>query len=430
MTQDPSTSPHETAPLARSEVGVSDAMKVFAKTMKADMATYLEACVRCGHCAYACHFHKASGDPRHTPAYKLRPLAKALRREDSVLGWLGLAPELTKEDLTEWEDLLFDSCTMCGRCTIVCPMGIDIASIVGVARQAFAAAGLGPEDLQQAAENAHEKGSPLGVTPEVLKERVDWLEDEDETDMPIDKEKADVLLTISSIEMMKYPESVSAMAKLLNAAGVDWTFSTIGYESTNFGYLAGKADIAKELVEHIDRAANKIGAKTVIIPECGHAYGVMRWTGANILGHTLNYQVLHITEYLAQLKRDGRLKFKPIDGAVTYHDPCQVSRRGGATEDARELLNGVFTDFHEMDPTKNYNWCCGGGGGVQAISRAAPMRHEVFKIKMHQVSEAGADTLISSCANCRLTMDDSAAHWKWDKKLESLVELLAENIAE
>jgi len=115
---------------------------------------------------------------------------------------------------------------------------------------------------------------------------------------------------------------------------------------------------------------------------------------------------------------------------VTYHDPCQVSRRGGATEDARELLNGVFTDFHEMDPTKNYNWCCGGGGGVQAISRAAPMRHEVFKIKMHQVEETGADTLISSCANCRLTMDESSARWKWNKELASLVELLAENIAE
>ena len=83
-----------------------------------------------------------------------------------------------------------------------------------------------------------------------------------------------------------------------------------------------------------------------------------------------------------------------------------------------------------MTPTGNYNWCCGGGGGVQAMSRAAPLRHKVFEIKAKQVAAAGTDTLVSSCANCRLTFDDSIAAVKWGGKLESLVELLAENIIE
>ncbi len=396
----------------------------------ANIATAAEACVKCGQCAEACHFYKASGDPKHTPAYKLFPIAKAHRRSVSPLAWLGLAPKVTRTDLAQWEELIFDSCTMCARCTIVCPMAIDIASVVGASRQAFAAVGLGPPDLRAAAENSRDHGSPLGVTAQVLKERCEWLSDEHDVVIHLDKPKADVLLTISSIEMMKYPKSIVAMAKLMNVAGVDWTFSSEGYESTNFGFLSGRSDIAKETLKRIVDAAERIGAKTVVIPECGHAFGVMRWSGANILGRPLPFDVLHITEYLAALKREGKLKFTRYEEAMTYHDPCQISRRGGAANEARSLLEGVASDFREMAPTGNYNWCCGGGGGVQAMARAADLRHQVFQIKMDQVEKTGADTLVSSCANCRLTMDESAEHFHWSRKRDSIVEILADHVVE
>ena len=113
---------------------------------------------------------------------------------------------------------------------------------------------------------------------------------------------------------------------------------------------------------------------------------------------------------------------------MTYHDPCQVSRRGGAAADARYILEDFATDFHEMTPTAEMNWCCGGGGGVQAIGRAADLRHKVFKIKIDQVAATGTNTLVSACANCRLTMDESKTHWKWDGGLESLVEIVAEHL--
>jgi Fe-S oxidoreductase len=410
---------------------VSDAQAAanrFLALNSGNLAAYLEACIHCGQCATACHFYEATKDPKYTPAYKLFPMAKAHKKTKWPWSWFG-GPSVTEADLQEWEELLFDSCTMCGRCTQVCPMGIDIASIVAASRQAFAAAGRGPEDFMQAAENVLTKGSPLGVTETVFDGRVEWLEDDYEVDLPLDKGKAEVLLTISSIEMMKYPKSIVAMARLMNQAGVDWTFSTKGYESTNFGFLAGKPHIAKFAIEKLVSAAEEIGAKTLVIPECGHAYGVLRWSGANILGRPLPFEVLHITEFLAKLKKEGKLKFKPIDGSLTYHDPCQISRRGGATAAAPNQLEDC-THFREMTPTANFNWCCGGGGGVQAMSRAADLRHKVFQIKMKQVEDTGADMMISACANCRLTMDDSKDHWKWDKELDSLVELLAENLVE
>jgi Fe-S oxidoreductase len=412
------------------KIDVEAAAKTFLAQTEEHLVSYLEACLHCGQCAEACHFYEASGDPRHTPAYKLFPIAKAHRRQKFPLAWLGLAPRITEDDLTEWEELLFDTCTMCGRCTTVCPMGIDIASIVGGAREAFVKAGLGPKDLLAAADNSRDHGSPLGVTAEKLRDRIDWLVDEYEVPIALDKDKADILLTVSSIELMKYPDSVVAMAKLLNHAGVSWTLSSNGYEATNFGYLAGKADIAKLMVQRITDAAASVGAKTVVIPECGHAFGVLRWSGANMIGRPLPYAVLHISEFLAQLKREGRLRLKPLEGSITYHDPCQISRRGGATEDARYLLKDFANDFREMTPSGNYGWCCGGGGGVQAIERAANLRHKVFKIKMDQVEQTGAETMVSSCSNCRLTMNESKAHWKWQGGLASLVDLLADHLIE
>jgi len=413
----------------KDNINPQSAANKFLALNSGNLAAYLEACVHCGQCATACHFYEVTGDPKYTPAYKLFPMARAHKRNKAPWRWFS-SPKISREELQHWEELLFDSCTMCARCTQVCPMGIDIASIVAASRQAFVAAGLGPEDLLQAARNVRDKGSPLGVTVEVLKERIDWVTDEYEIDIPLDKRSAEVLLTLSSVELMKYPQSVVSMAKLLNYAGVSWTLSSKGYEATNFGFLAGRSDIARIAIQRITAAAEEVGARLVVIPECGHAFGVLRWSGANILGRDLPYDVMHITEYLAQLKRQGRLLFKPLDTAVTYHDPCQVSRRGGATADARYLLEGFATHFTEMAPSGNFNWCCGGGGGVQAMGRAADLRHKVFQIKMRQVEDCGAETMLSACANCRLTMDESKAHWNWDHGLDSLVEILAGNLDE
>jgi Fe-S oxidoreductase len=411
-------------------IDVQAAVSTFLAHTEEHLVSYLEACVHCGQCAEACHFYKASGNPKHTPAYKLFPIAKAYRRQKFPLAWLGLAPRIAERDLKEWEELLFDTCTMCGRCTTVCPMGIDIASIVAGARQAFVAAALGPKDLLAAADNSRDNGSPLGLTPDKLRDRIEWLQDENEIEIPLDKDKADILLTVSSIETMKYPKSIVAMARILNHAGARWTLSSKGYEATNFGYFAGKSQIAKLMVQRIVDAAESVGARTVVIPECGHAFGVLRWAGANMLGRPLPFAVMHISEFMAQLKREGKLSLKPLEGAITYHDPCQISRRGGATGDARYLLQDFAQDFREMTPSGNFNWCCGGGGGVQAIARAAELRHQVFKIKMDQVERTGAKTMVSACSNCRLTMDESKAHWKWDGGLASLVELIADHLIE
>jgi Fe-S oxidoreductase len=229
---------------------------------------------------------------------------------------------------------------------------------------------------------------------------------------------------------MKYPDSVVATARIMNHLGMNWTFRTDGYEATNFGLLSGNASWQKDMSMKLINAAVACGAKTLVLPECGHAYTALRWMGANMYGKRLPFRVLHISEVLAENVQNGKLKLKKVDKTVTFHDPCQVSRRGGATEAPRVVLEALGVNLQEMFPTKGTGWCCGGGGGVVANRRADELRYKVFKIKMEQIEDTGAELPVTSCANCRQTFDDGQAHFKWDKEMQSLLEMVADNLIE
>jgi Fe-S oxidoreductase len=410
------------------------AMVDFAKDMNRTTATYMEACVHCGQCAEACQYYVQTGDPKYTPVWKLEVFKQAYKREASPFGFFyrlfGLKREVSVEQLEEWQELIYDSCTMCGRCSLMCPMGIDIATLVGQARHGMFKAGLVPHELHAVAERAKLEGSPLGATAEVFEDRADWMADEHETDVNMDKEQADILVAMSSIEIMKYPNSIGATARVLNALGESWTFRTEGYEATNFGMLSGNVAWQKHSTMKLINAAIACGAKLVVLPECGHAYGALRWQGAAMFGKPLPFKVQHISEFLADVISSGRLKVKKVNQSVTFHDPCQVSRRGGATEAPRRVMEALGVDLREMAPSGDFNWCCGGGGGVVTIHRADKLRYKVFELKIDQIEDTGAETVLSTCSNCRQSFNDAQEHFSWDKNMDSLLELVADNIIE
>ena len=417
------------------EERLQNAMADFAKNVNRTTATYLESCVHCGVCAEACQYYLQTGDPKYTPVWKLEAFKQAYKRESSpfapIFKKLNLKKKVTVEQLMEWQELLYDSCTMCGRCSTVCPMCIDIATMIGQARHSMFTAGLVPTELHAVAQRAREEGSPLGATADVFEDRADWMADEWDTDVPFDEDEADILVTMSSIEIMKYPGAIGATAKILNALGEKWTLRGDGYEATNFGMLSGNTAWQKHSTMKIIDAAKKCGAKLVLLPECGHAYGALRWMGANQNGEPLPFEVKHVSEWLAEIVESGRLKVnkvKDTETPFTFHDPCQVSRRGGATSAPRVVMEALGINLQEMTPTGDDNWCCGGGGGVVTIKRADELRYKVFELKMEQVEETGAETVLSTCSNCRQSFADSIEHFGWDKKVESLLELVAENI--
>jgi Fe-S oxidoreductase len=395
---------------------VAAAMRAFARDFGRTAALYLESCIRCGNCAQACHFYLTTRDPKYTG-----PFAWLHRTFD-------LEPAVTVERLQQWQELLYDACTMCGRCTMACPMGIDIASLVGLARHAMFDAGLVPHELWAVADRAAREGSPLGATPKVLKDRIEWLADDYDVEIHLDEPKADVLVTFSSIEIMKYPESIVATARVLDHAGYAWTISSAGYEATNFGMMSGNVEWQRQATMKLIDAAIACGAKIVVLPECGHSYMALRWQGANLLGRPLPFRVVHISEFLAENIANGRIRVKKLAKSVAFHDPCQVSRRGGATSAPREVLEALGVELRETRDAGALNFCCGGGGGVIANRRADALRYGAFAIKMRQLDATGAELMLTSCANCRQTFDHGSAHFQWRGRMDSLLELVGDRL--
>jgi Fe-S oxidoreductase len=412
---------------------VQAAMRSFVREFGVTAALHMEACVRCGMCAEACHFHVATGEAKYTPVYKLELFRRAYRREVGpfapLVRALNLVPRPSIDDLQQWQELIYDSCNMCGRCTMICPMGIDIAELVKEARHGMYAAGLIPERLALMDRTARQWGSPATPAedlPDILAEIVEQHGEP----IPCDLPAADVLVTAAPAELGDHTHALAAAAKILNRAGIRWTMHQGGFDASNIGFNNGDLPLQEQLTRALIDTAVKIGAKTVLLPECGHAYGAARWEAAKWYPQGVPVRVMHMVEYLDELIASGKVRLKPIGETATFHDPCQIVRRGGLEAAARRVLAALGFELHELKDHGRFAYCCGGGGGVVSNVRAAPLRAKVFEIKKAQVEATGAKHFVTACGQCRITLEMGAKQAKWDRQVESLLELVAERLVD
>ena len=384
-------------------------INTFKAQLDAPMASFFSSCVSCGMCAEACLFYTENPDPRHTPIYKLEPMRRIWESEYTLWGKikakLGLTKPVTDAMLAQWQELVYNNCSLCGRCSLICPVGNDITSMIRKMREGMVASGHAPEGLIGASTRAVKIGSPMGVKLPALQAQVKHVEKATGLTVPFDLEGAEYLLMLSSMEIMNYPEYLEAVAKILTNAGKTWTLSSDCFEATNSGIQIGSADIAKELVSRVVNAAEKLKVKTVISPECGHAYTALRWEGPNLIGRPYTFAAKHIVEVLDELRAQGLLITEGMEDAkLTFHDPCQLVRRGGVVEQPRNLLKLVASNFVEMRDAGTLNWCCGAGGGVSANEEANEVKMKAFQRKKRQLYELKVETLVTACANCRIQL--------------------------
>ncbi len=392
-------------------------------------AVWLESCIHCGQCTSACHYFQALGDAKYAPMRKMDLYRRVYRREISPLRWLHRL--VTKAvELADFEDavpLIYDSCSECGRCTMVCPMGIDTASLVHHMRSAMVAAELVPPELAALRMEQLHQGTVFGSSPEALKNMVDTIRERAGVDIPLDKESAEVMVLSSAVDLVANGNGLLATARIMNHISVDWTICSDGFESANFGLLSGDMSLWKKQSDPIVAAAKRVKAKTLVIAECGHAYPALRWNPMLRSG-ALPFEMMYMSEFLGKQAQAGKLRLKPMEGKVTFHDPCKTGRRGGAFDEPRSVLKAMNADLVEMPNHKEYNWCCGGGAGIFLLADATELRDESFKIKIREVDETGADSVVVSCASCRLNFESGRQKNHWDKRVESLVELTAAHL--
>jgi Fe-S oxidoreductase len=287
-------------------------------------------------------------------------------------------------------------------------------------------------------------------------ERGKWAEGLDVKD--ITKDKADVLYFAGC--RYSFDQDLRKIARdalsLLMKAGVDVGIS--GKEEACCGGRAFEIGYRGELTkyaEHNMETWNAAGVRTVVTP-CSDCYGTFKFHYAR-LGKEMNFEVLHITEYLDRLIKEGTLKpTKKVPMQVTYHDPCHLGRlsepfipwegverkvlgqvivkdppkeyrRGtsGIYEPPRDVLRSIpGLKLVEMERIKEYAWCCGAGGGVKEAYPEFALSTADERIE--EAMATGAEALVTSCSWCERNFRDALERSGANIKLYDTVELLIE----
>jgi len=415
-------------------------LKVFMGKLKAAEVSNLNSCVHCGLCAESCHYYRAEPELDNMPAAKLDKIAAVFRGQATALGrWVPAlvgAKPLDKAMVRAWVDAVFGRCSLCGRCSINCTMGILLPKIFRAARAALGAMGLVPADLQATVDMALRHGNNMGISREDWVETVQWLEEELRTEtsdpqatMPLDKHGAKLLFTVNPREPKFFPLSLLASAKVFWAAGADWTLSSeTGWDLTNYGLFTGNDLEAGSITQNLVDAMARLGCETLVIGECGHGYASARWEGPEWQQRGFPFQVKSILELMDEYLQSGRIQVDPARNPypVTLHDPCNLVRHGGICQAQRNILRRSVTTFIEMTPNREKNFCCGGGGGQLAMAKYKTRRLLAGSVKARQIQATGAKVVATPCHNCIDQISELNKEHKLNISIKSVAEIVAD----
>lgn len=397
----------------------------------ARMRTWLNICAHCGLCADSCFFYLANDkDPTFSPAYKAKiTIGEMYKRKG----------EVDRKFLEDAHQVIWGQCSVCRRCSMFCPFGIDIATMLGVARTVCASQDELPAGLEQARQNIIKTGNQMAVSPEDWLETCQWMAEEyaEETaglEIPVDKKGAKYMYTVNPREPMFYPQDLGMMAQILTVAEESWTVPSDGWDGTNLGMFAGDPAVAAIPVRIMYQAAKDLGVEQILMTECGHAYRSGCFEGPyylNLPGGVPPLPVKHSVQlFWEYIVRDGTIKIDPKrmeTKPTTIQDPCNVSRNGGLWVMMRELARAMCTDFRDMTPNGPYNHCCGGGGGFIPMGPPFKKRRMVSgRVKAEQIRATGAEIIISPCHNCFDQLTDLNKEYDLGIKVLSFKELIVE----
>ncbi len=409
---------------------VTAALGAFDRTLDRRLTTMLEVCARCGICADSCHVFASTGETKDAPTARSEAVRRFYRRRHDPLGrlfpWWVRAQDATEEDLDALVETAFASCTLCQRCAINCPLGVDTSIIMKATRSMLTSVGKAPEMLVQLADAAIARGEDAEAFREIYKEIVADLEQQAQEKLgdptvriPMEKQGADILYVALSGAHTILPAAI-----IFHVAGADWTLSA--FEASNYAVFLADPARAKAIAKRIVDEATRLGVKQVVLTECGHAYAALRWEAPNWFGGEFPFKVRSIVEVLAEYVQEGRLELDPSANPepVTYHDSCNLGRKGGLLEEPRIVLRAVAQNFREMTPNRAEAYCCGGGGGLVALPEYEEKRLRAGRKKAEQIKATGAPFVVTSCENCFLQIRDLSAHYGLGVEVTGLMELV------
>lgn len=427
--------------MKNSSENINKALKVLTEPQNSKLITYLNSCVHCGLCAESCLYYLATKEERYIPAYKVDLISSIYKRYCTFTGkhFPGLtgAKDLDETMTKEMIDQLFGSCTLCGRCTKHCSIGIDIAYLVKEGRKMISKMDLIPPSLQSTVNAAINTGNNMSIPDAEFRDTLSWLEDElkDEVNdpnasIPLNVPDVNILYTLNPREPKFFPLSISAMAKVFYAAKESWTLSTTMYDVTNYAYFTSNNEEAKTITTRLYNEVLKLKAKRCVLAECGHGSRAFRWEGPNYIQKEYPFDVITSVELLAEYISTGRIKLDKEKNKelITLHDPCNLVREGGVIDQQRYIIKNAASNFIEMTPHGTENFCCGGGGGQLAMSEYNERRMKIAEIKAEQIRKTGAKVVVTPCHNCVDQLMQIDNKFKLGVQIKTLAEIVADAI--
>jgi Fe-S oxidoreductase len=218
-----------------------------------------------------------------------------------------------------------------------------------------------------------------------------------------------------------------ATAAILNKAGVD--FGILGSKENCCGESirkTGNEDLFKRLARENIKTFIDNGVKKIVVssPHCYHTFK------NEYLEFRVNFEVVHISQYLFGLVNDGRLRItKEYGKRITYHDPCYLGRHNGIFDEPRGVLKKVpGVELVEMPESRVDSLCCGMGGG--RIWAETEKSERFSNLRVEQAIGLGVEEVVTSCPYCITALEDSrlVLNHADDIQVKDITEILQEVI--
>jgi Fe-S oxidoreductase len=324
------------------------------------------------------------------------------------------------------------ACTSCGACIEVCPVGNEpMRDILDLRRSLVLMDNQFPAQLQQAFKGMERTGNPWTIAPEA---RLDWAKGLNVPTIEQNPEP-DILWWVGCAPATdaRAQKTAQAFARVLNVAGVNFAVlgklerctgdsaRRAGNEALFFELATGNVEMLNEVV-----GADPASAHIRIVTTCPHCLHTLKNEYPAFGG---NYEVIHHTQLIGELYKEGRLKaYDAARADVTFHDPCYLGRHNQVYNAPREVLQLAGASLTELPRHRNNSFCCG-AGGAQMWKEEERGRERVNANRFAEALATGKNTLAVGCPFCLAMLTDAAKAAGSEMQVKDVVEVVAETLA-